>query len=99
MLWEASREKGMWEDALEHQHRRIRFHEAHYNRPSFILAWCHEELGDVVLHRWPDRKWQHTSALKTATFLLTILCGARHQYTCSPWNKLCAATSENGSAS
>ena len=39
LLWDIFREKpGKWEDAMEHLHRRIRFHKSYYNRPTLREA-------------------------------------------------------------
>jgi len=91
MLWEAYREKKL-ADAIEHQRRRIEFHEHYYFRPSFILAWCHEELGDSLQERFPHRKWQYVQEFQRAYQMLVILCATNHQYTASPYNKLWQAT-------
>jgi len=91
MLWEAYREKNL-PDAMEHQRRRIDFHEHYYCRPTFILAWCHEELGDCLHHLYPHRKWQFYMEFQRAYQMLAILCGTNHQYTASPYNKLWQAS-------
>lgn len=91
MLWEAYREKNL-PDAMEHQRRRIEFHEHYYCRPTFILAWCHEELGDSLQNQFPTRKWQHMQELQRAYQMLAILCGTNHQYTASPYNKMWQAS-------
>merc|ERR1719221_1952008 len=87
ILWEAYREKKLL-DAIEHQRRRIEFHEHYYCRPTFILAWCHEELGDCLQNQFPHRKWQYIQEFQRAYHMLAILCGTHHQYTASPYNKL-----------
>lgn len=87
ILWEAYREKNL-PDAMEHQRRRIEFHEHYYFRPTFILAWCHEELGDSMVNQFPNRRWHHMAEFTRAHQMLTVLCGANHQYTASPYNKL-----------
>mmetsp|Transcript_10324 Transcript_10324/g.22780 ORF Transcript_10324/g.22780 Transcript_10324/m.22780 type:complete len:514 (-) Transcript_10324:187-1728(-) len=87
MLWEAYKEKQPIE-AIEHQRRRIAFHEHYFNRPTFILAWCHEELGDAVNNQTPNRKWQSNLEYSRAYQMLSILCGLGHQYTSSPYQKL-----------
>jgi len=87
MLWEAYREKNL-PDAIEHQRRRIEFHEHYYNRPTFILAWCHEEFGDSLQNQFPHRKWHGVQEFTRAYQMLVILCGTNHQYTSSPYNKL-----------
>jgi len=92
MLWEAYREKNL-ADAVEHQRRRIEFHEHYYCRPTFILAWCHEELGDCLQNQFPHRKWQFIQEFQRAYQMLAILCGTNHQYTASPYNKLWTASS------
>jgi len=101
ILWEAYREKNM-QDAIEHQRRRIEFHEHYYCRPTFILAWCHEELGDCLTTQFAHRKWQYLQEFQRAYQMLAILCGTNHQYAASPYNKLCqanrTATGENGNA-
>mmetsp|Transcript_74045 Transcript_74045/g.209059 ORF Transcript_74045/g.209059 Transcript_74045/m.209059 type:complete len:507 (-) Transcript_74045:52-1572(-) len=94
MLWEAYREKRL-QDAMEHQRRRIEFHEHYYCRPTFILAWCHEEFGDCLQNQYPHRKWQFIQEFHRAHQMLAILCGTNHQYTASPYNKLWQA---NGGA-
>lgn len=86
-LWEACREKKT-PDAIEHQRRRVEFHEHYYNRPTFILAWCHEELGDCLQSQLPHRKWQYVQEFHKAYHMLAILCGTAHQYTASPYNKI-----------
>lgn len=91
MLWEAYREKNL-PDAMEHQRRRIEFHEHYYCRPTFILAWCHEELGDSLQNQFPARKWQYMQELQRAYQMLAILCGTNHQYTASPYNKMWQAS-------
>jgi len=91
MLWEAYREKKL-PDAMEHQRRRIEFHEHYYCRPTFILAWCHEELGDSLQTQFPHRKWQLMQEFQRAYQMLAILCGTNHQYTASPYNKLWQAS-------
>lgn len=96
MLWEAYRQKSL-PDAVEHQRRRIEFHEHYYCRPTFILAWCHEELGDCLQNQFPHRKWQFIQEFQRAYQMLAILCGTHHQYTASPYNKLCVASNPNGS--
>lgn len=95
MLWEAYREKSM-PDAIEHQRRRVEFHEHYYCRPTFILAWCHEELGDCLQSQFPQRKWQFIQEFQRAYQMLAILCGTNHQYTASPYNKLWQANGGNG---
>lgn len=100
MLWEAYREKSL-PDAMEHQRRRIDFHEHYYCRPTFILAWCHEELGDCLHHLYPHRKWQFYLEFQRAYQMLAILCGTNHQYAISPYNKLWQASNAaagNGNA-
>jgi len=92
MLWEALREKNL-PDAIEHQRRRIEFHEHYYCRPTFILAWCHEELGDCLQNQFPHRKWQLVQEFGRAYQMLVILCGTNHQYATSPYNKLWQASS------
>eukprot|EP00928_Gymnodinium_smaydae_P046370 TRINITY_DN30889_c0_g1_i1.p1 TRINITY_DN30889_c0_g1~~TRINITY_DN30889_c0_g1_i1.p1 ORF type:complete len:531 (-),score=107.33 TRINITY_DN30889_c0_g1_i1:101-1693(-) len=87
MLWEARREKSL-ADAVEHQRRRIEFHEHYYCRPTFILAWCHEELGDSLHSLHPTRKWHACQEFTRAYMMLVVLCGNNHQYTASPYNKL-----------
>jgi len=94
MLWEAYREKRLL-DAMEHQRQRIVFHEHYYCRPTFILAWCHEEFGDCLQNQYPHRKWQFIQEFHRAHQMLAILCGTNHQYTASPYNKLWQA---NGGA-
>jgi len=94
MLWEANREKAL-PDAMEHQRRRIDFHEHYYNRPTFILAWCHEELGDSLQTQFAHRKWQYIQEFQRAYNMLAILCGTNHQYTASPYNKLWQASNAN----
>lgn len=97
MLWEAYKEKNTLE-AMEHQRRRIEFHEHYYCRPTFILAWCHEELGDCLHTQFPNRKWQFSSEYQRAYQMLVILCGTNHQYTASPYNKLWQCSNENAPA-
>lgn len=97
MLWEAYREKNL-PDAIEHQRRRVEFHEHYYCRPTFILAWCHEELGDCLQNQLAHRKWQYVQEYQRAYQMLTILCGTNHQYTSSPYNKLWQATTGNAAA-
>lgn len=87
ILWEAYRDRNI-HDAIEHQRRRIEFHEHYYCRPTFILAWCHEELGDVLQSQFQHRKWQYVQEFQRAYQMLAILCGTNHQYTASPYNKL-----------
>merc|ERR1712060_499009 len=94
MLWEAYRDKRL-PDAIEHQRRRIEFHEHAYCRPTFILAWCHEELGDCLQNQLPHRKWQCIQEFQRAYQMLAILCGNNHQYTASPYNKLWQASGSN----
>merc|ERR1711879_973732 len=89
MLWEAYKEKSLL-DAIEHQRRRIEFHEHYYCRPTFILAWCHEELGDSLQNLFPARKWHCAQEYLRAYQMLVILCGSSHQYTASPYHKLYA---------
>lgn len=97
MLWEAYREKKL-PDAIEHQRRRIDFHEHYYFRPTFILAWCHEEFGDCLVNLHSNRKWQYVQEFQRAYQMLAILCGTNHQYTASPYNKLWQASGgPNGS--
>mmetsp|Transcript_42808 Transcript_42808/g.96669 ORF Transcript_42808/g.96669 Transcript_42808/m.96669 type:complete len:520 (-) Transcript_42808:148-1707(-) len=98
MLWEAYREKSL-PDAIEHQRRRIEFHEHYYCRPTFILAWCHEELGDCLQNQMQHRKWQYIQEFQRAYQMLAILCGTNHQYTASPYNKLWNASSSGNSGS
>lgn len=85
-LWEAHREKKIRE-AIEHQRRRVEFHEHYYYRPTFILAWCHEELGDCLRGEQYHQQW-FMQAYNKAYYMLTILCGTGHQYTASPYNKM-----------
>jgi len=87
MLWEAYRAEKLG-DAVEHLRRRIEFHEHYYSRPTFILAWCHEEMGDSSQSLYVHRKWQYVQAFHRAYQMLAILCGTNHQYTMSPYNKL-----------
>lgn len=96
-LWEAYREKKL-QDAVEHQRRRVEYHEHYYYRPTFILAWCHEELGDSLVKDFQHRRWQYQQEFQKAYYMLAILCGADHQYTASPYNKLWQASegSESG---
>jgi len=86
MLWEAYKEKKL-ADAIEHQYRRIKFHEHHYCRPTFILAWSHEELGDCLQRQYGNRRWQQMQEYQRAFQMLAILCGTNHQYTTSPYSK------------
>jgi hypothetical protein len=94
ILWEAAKEKHM-QDAIEHQRRRIEYHEHYYCRPTFILAWCHEELGDCLQNQFPHRKWHFIQEFQRAYHMLAILCGTSHQYTASPYNKLWQANGNN----
>merc|ERR1719356_2254654 len=94
ILWEAYREKRL-SDAVEHQRRRIEFHEHYYCRPTFILAWCHEEMGDSLLNLYPARKWHYVQEFSRAYQMLAILCGTNHQYTASPYNKLWSVSNNN----
>mmetsp|Transcript_34743 Transcript_34743/g.81108 ORF Transcript_34743/g.81108 Transcript_34743/m.81108 type:complete len:528 (+) Transcript_34743:80-1663(+) len=94
MLWEGLREKSL-HDAMEHQRCRIRFHEHYYHRPTFILAWCHEELGDCISNQFATRKWQICQEFQKAYHMLSILCGSNHQYTVSPYNKLWQAVNNS----
>jgi hypothetical protein len=87
ILWEGNRPKNIM-DAMEHQRRRIEFHEHYYYRPTFILAWCHEELGDCMQTQFPKRRWHLMQEFQRAYQMLAILCGSSHQYTASPYNKL-----------
>jgi len=96
ILWESYREKCLT-DAIEHQRRRVEFHEHYYCRPTFILAWCHEELGDCLLNQAAHRKWQYIQEFQRAYQMLAILCGTNHQYTASPYNKLWQVSSSNTS--
>jgi len=98
MLWEAYREKSL-PDAVEHQRRRVEFHEHYYYRPTFILAWCHEELGDCLQNQFAHRKWQYVQEFQRAYQMLAILCGTNHQYTASPYNKLWQASNAAVAAS
>merc|ERR1712087_473332 len=93
-MGEAYREKKP-ADAVEHQRRRIDFHEHYYRRPTFILAWCHEELGDYLRAQAPHRRWQFTQEFQRAYQMLAILCGTNHQYTASAHNKLWQASSSS----
>jgi len=88
MLWEAAKEKNIVDSMMEHQRRRIDFHEHYYCRPTFILAWCREEFGDCLNANMPNRKWQCTQEYQRAYQMLAILCGTNHQYTAGPYNKL-----------
>merc|ERR1712007_43929 len=81
--------------AIEHQRHRIDFHEHYYCRPTFILAWCHEEFGDCLQNQFPHRKWQYIQEFQRAYQMLAILCGTNHQYTASPYNKLWQANLDN----
>lgn len=90
-LWEAYREKNV-HDAIEHQRRRMEFHEHYYFRPTFILAWCHEELGDALVKEFQQRQWHYQQEFQKAYYMLAILCGTNHQYTASPYNKLWQAS-------
>merc|ERR1711957_1126211 len=94
ILWEASREKNM-ADAIEHQRRRIDFRAHYFCRPTFILAWCHEEFGDCIRVQFPHRKWHAIQEFQRAYQMLEILCGTNHQYTASPYNKMCQASSNS----
>jgi len=96
-LWEAYREKKI-QDAIEHQRRRIDYHEHYYFRPTFILAWCHEELGDCLQNQLPHRTWQYIQELQRAYHMLAILCGTSHQYTASPYNKIWQANNQKANA-
>jgi hypothetical protein len=87
ILWDANREKHP-QDAVEHQRRRIEFHEHYYNRPTFILAWCHEELGDSLQVQFPNRRWHYVQEFTRAYQMLMILCGSNHQYTTGPYQKM-----------
>jgi hypothetical protein len=100
MLWEAYREKRL-SDAIEHQRRRLEFHEHYYCRPTFILAWCHEELGDGLQTLFPQRRWHSMQEYTRAYQMLAILCGTNHQYTSSPYQKLyqVQCSGNNGNAS
>lgn len=91
ILWDAWREKKI-RDAMEHQRRRVEYHEHYYCRPTFILAWCHEELGDCLQNQMPHRKWQFAHEFQRAYHMLAILCGTNHQYTASPYQKYWNAT-------
>jgi len=97
MLWEAYKEKRL-PDAVEHQRRRIEFHEHYYCRPTFVLAWCHEELGDSLQNLFPARRWHCAQEFWRAAQMLVILCGSNHQYTASPYHKL-HAVQTNGANS
>eukprot|EP00929_Paragymnodinium_shiwhaense_P114434 TRINITY_DN8282_c0_g1_i1.p1 TRINITY_DN8282_c0_g1~~TRINITY_DN8282_c0_g1_i1.p1 ORF type:complete len:532 (-),score=122.72 TRINITY_DN8282_c0_g1_i1:214-1809(-) len=86
MLWEAHRQERL-NEAIEHQQRRIDFHTHYYPRPTFILAWCHEEMGDSQLSLFRSRKWKPSQEFMRAYHMLVILCGQSHQYTASPYQK------------
>mmetsp|Transcript_48367 Transcript_48367/g.90587 ORF Transcript_48367/g.90587 Transcript_48367/m.90587 type:complete len:521 (-) Transcript_48367:104-1666(-) len=96
ILWEGHKQKNMT-DAMEHQRRRIDFHQHYYFRPTFILAWCHEELGDCMVIQSPNRKWHIVQEFQRAYQMLAILCGSTHQYTASPYNKLWQVSNGNSS--
>lgn len=98
ILWEGHRQKNVM-DAMEHQRRRIDFHQHYYFRPTFILAWCHEELGDCMIAQFPARKWHITQEFQRAYQMLAVLCGSTHQYTASPYNKLWQVTNGNSTNS
>lgn len=97
ILWEGQRQKNIMV-AMEHQRRRIDFHQHYYFRPTFILAWCHEELGDCMVQQFPSRKWHLMQEFQRAYQMLAILCGTTHQYTASPYNKLWQVSNTNNSA-
>merc|ERR1711974_469900 len=82
MLWEAYRQKNL-SDAVVHQTRRIE---------------SHEELGDCLQNQFPHRKWLFIQEFQRAYQMLAILCGTHHQYTASPYNKLCVASNPNGTS-
>lgn len=90
-LWEAARDQRI-QDAIEHQQRRVDYHEHYYCRPTFILAWCHEELGDCLHSQFPHRRWHYANEWQKAFDMLAILCGTSHPYTASPYNKLCSSS-------
>lgn len=98
LLWDIYRETDKLADGIEHQHRRMLFHQQHYNRPTFVLAWIHEELGDIAANRWPERAWQYHVEYKAALSMLQILCGGQHAYTISPLTKLTAAQNKAAQA-
>jgi len=83
-LWEAYRESSTWLTAIQHQQRRIMFHQHYYFRPTFILAWCHEELGDAFEKVVKCYRWDIGSEYQQAFHMLKVLCGMNHQYTQSP---------------
>merc|ERR1719218_130086 len=91
-LWEAYKggDGSKMLAAVEHQRRRIEFHEHYYYRPTFILAWCHEELADCLIAQQYTNQWS-LAAYNKAYAMLVILCGTSHQYTASPYNKMCQA--------
>jgi hypothetical protein len=95
MLWEAYRAEKP-HDAMEHQRNRIDYHAHYYNRPTFIFAWCHEELGDAIQNQFPHRKWQSKQEFVRAYHMLAILCGRTHHYSASPYQKLLQADQMSG---
>lgn len=99
MLWEGTnRNKGEKADekkaakaielkeGVRHQQRRIAFHLHCYPRPTFIIAWAHEELADSMTDLGIPDRWRLLDYQK-AYFMLVILCGKSHQYTQSPFYK------------
>lgn len=92
ILFESYRDKGNFLEASEHQQRRIHFHNSVFPRVTFILAWAHEELADMLqrVNRSGQRQgnlavWM--ARYRQATGMLSILCGPTHVYTQGPQNK------------
>merc|ERR1712048_1492910 len=90
-LWEAHKggDSSKMLTAIEHQRRRIIFHEHYYFRPTFILAWCHEELADSIQGIVKCYRWDISQEYQLAHSMLTVLCGMHHQYTSAAYQKLC----------
>jgi len=95
ILFESYRDKKNCLEAAEHQQRRIRYHTNVFPRVTFILAWAHEELADIMQstvekNNIKERQGYMANWIaryRQATYMLSILCGPTHVYTQGPHTK------------
>jgi hypothetical protein len=93
VLFEYYRDQKNFYAASEHQQRRITFHTKVFPRVTFILAWAHEELADIMQSTVEKNKERQgymanwIARYRQATYMLSILCGPTHVYTQGPHTK------------
>jgi len=101
ILFEAYRDKEMWEEASMHQQKRRDYVSFVMPKATYTLAWLNEELGDAISNSINTKMFTDTHATlslhqkntlcrlyEDAMNILLILCGDSHDYTLAAYRKL-----------